>query len=77
MSQVPAPSLAQIKRWPPAVNVEDAARALGISRATAYLALAEGRFPVKTVIVGRRIKIVTADLLAHLSADSETAGAAS
>ena len=57
------PTLAQIRRWPPAVNVEDAATAVGCSRSSAYTAIASGTFPVKTITVGRRIRVLTADLI--------------
>ena len=56
-------TLAQIRRWPPTVPVEDAARALGTSRSTAYEAISSGTFPVQTIRVSRRIRVLTADLL--------------
>jgi hypothetical protein len=56
-------TLAQIKRWPPTVRVEDGARALGCSRSTAYAAIAAGEFPVATIRINRRLRVLTADLL--------------
>ena len=61
------PTLAQIRRWPASVNVEDAARALGISRASLYTAIAEDRSPVEVIIVGRRKKVLTHSLIAVLT----------
>jgi Helix-turn-helix domain len=56
-------TLAQIKRWPPTVPVEDGARALGVSRSAAYAAIAAGEFPVATIRVSRRLRVLTADLV--------------
>jgi hypothetical protein len=57
------PTLDEIRRWPAAVNVEDYARAMGISRAGAYESIRSGTCPVRTVKVGSRIKVVTASIL--------------
>lgn len=57
------PTLEEIRRWPAAVNVEDYAQALGISRAGAYESIRAGTCPVRTVKVGGRIKVVTASIL--------------
>jgi predicted DNA-binding transcriptional regulator AlpA len=67
------PTLAQIRRWPPTVNVEDAASAVGCSRSSAYAAIAAGTFPVKSITVGRRVRILTADLLRLLEGSKEPA----
>ena len=50
------------------VSVELAARALGISRASAYEAITGGTFPAQVIRVGRpgRLKVLTASLLAVL-----------
>jgi predicted DNA-binding transcriptional regulator AlpA len=69
-------TLAAIRSWPAAVNVEQAATAVGISRASAYQAIAEGTFPAKTVKVGRRIKVLTASLLEVLEGGGDRAASA-
>ena len=56
-------TLAQVRKWPPTVPVEDAARALGTSRSTAYAAIQSGTFPVATIRVSRRLRVLTADLV--------------
>lgn len=61
------PTLAQIRKWPASVNVETAALALGISRASLYTAIAEDRSPVEVIIVGRRKKILTHSLVSVLT----------
>jgi len=59
-------TLAQVRRWPPTVNVSDAARALGVSRSGLYVAISEGTCPVETIVVGRRVKILTHSLVTVL-----------
>ncbi len=49
--------------WPPTVDVGDGARALGFARSTSYEAIRNGTFPVKTITVGRGIRVLTADLI--------------
>lgn len=60
------PTLDQVRAWPPAINIETAAGALGISRATAYLYIKQNEFPIRTVKIGRRTKVITASLLEFL-----------
>jgi len=68
-----APTLAEIKTsWPPAVDVSTGAVALKVSRSAAYEAIRSGTFPVKTITVGRRIRVLTADLIRVL--ENGTAG---
>jgi predicted DNA-binding transcriptional regulator AlpA len=66
-------TLAAVRRWPPTVNVEDAAQALGVSRATLYAALARGERPVQVVTVSRRLKVITASLLEVLEGSADRA----
>lgn len=66
------PTMAEIRDWPPAVDVTQLALALGVSRSSAYESIREGRMPVKTITVGRRVKALTADLIRVL--ESGTAG---
>jgi hypothetical protein len=56
-------TLAELRQWPPAVNVEDAARALGISRATAYVALREGR--IGAGIAAQWVELRQQEIRAH------------
>jgi len=66
----PRPTLAEVRNWPPTVDVETAAAAIGVSRSTAYEAIRSGNFPVKVVIVGRRRLVITATLVALLEGDA-------
>ena len=70
MRKAAAVTIAELETWPPVVNVADAARALDVSRATAYAALAEGNLPVRTIRVGRRIKVVTSSIIDALSVNA-------
>lgn len=71
-----AATLREVRGWPAAVNVEDAARALGISRASAYEAIATDDFPAATVRVNRRLKVLTASLLEVLERGTSRAASA-
>jgi predicted DNA-binding transcriptional regulator AlpA len=55
--------LREVRSWPAAVDVADAARALGISRASAYQSISEGNFPVAVIKVNRRLRVITASLI--------------
>lgn len=57
------PTLEEVKAWPATVSVEEAAAALGISRAHAYDLIKNGDFPAKAFPVGRRIRVTTASIL--------------
>ena len=60
------PTLAEIKTWPPTVDIPTAALALGVSRSALYEAVRSGRCPVESITVGRRTRILTADLIRTL-----------
>lgn len=47
---------------PPTVDVETAARALGIGRTNAYALARGGQFPCEIIRAGRLMRVVTADL---------------
>ena len=68
------PTLADIRKWPATVSVADAARAIGCSRSHLYERVKRGDSPVKTIPVGTRHVVITADLIRLLS--GETGGAA-
>jgi hypothetical protein len=67
------PTLREIRKWPPTVAVETSAPPLGISRSGAYEAIRTGKFPVKTIRVGHRIRVLTADLIRVLEGDGDAA----
>lgn len=66
-------TLAEVRRWPPTVDVAQAAEALGVSRAGAYNALSEGRFPVATITVGHKIRVLTHSLISVLEGTDQQA----
>ena len=69
-------TLAEIRRWPAAVDVTQGAQAYGISRASAYQAIADGTFPAQVIRVNRRMKVITASIIASLEGDGDHAGVA-
>ncbi|MGI5286631.1 helix-turn-helix domain-containing protein [Nonomuraea polychroma] len=64
------PTLDEIRSWPPTVNAERAALALGVSRAYAYQCIKNGIFPARTVAVGKRIVVLTSSILAILEEEA-------
>jgi predicted DNA-binding transcriptional regulator AlpA len=60
------PTLDEIRSWPATVNVELAAKAIGVSRAHAYESIRLGTFPARVLRVGSRTKVVTSSILAVL-----------
>jgi hypothetical protein len=73
MAEQRRPTLAQVRRWPPTVNVETAASALGVSRAGLYEAIRDGMAPVEVITVSHRMKVLTASLLRVLEGRKEAA----
>ena len=73
MAEQRRPTLAQVRRWPPTVSVEQAAPALGMSRSALYDAIRNGTAPVEVVKVGHRMKILTHSLTAFLEGRKEAA----
>jgi predicted DNA-binding transcriptional regulator AlpA len=72
-----APTLAQVRKWPPTVSVTRAAAPLGVSRASAYTAIAEGTFPAQVITVSKRMKVLTSSLIRVLEGgDGRAAGPA-
>ena len=65
-TSTPRPTLAQVRRWAATTNVEQRAQALGVSRSALYQSIAEGPCPVQTIMVGKRIKILTNSLVSVL-----------
>lgn len=60
------PTLDEIRSWPPTVNPERAAEALGVSRAYAYELVKRGEFPAKVLSVGGKRRILTSSIIALL-----------
>jgi excisionase family DNA binding protein len=60
------PTLDQVRSWPPTVDVEEAATALGVSRGHLYAAIKRGECSVKTIKIGSRIRVLTISLVDHL-----------
>jgi predicted DNA-binding transcriptional regulator AlpA len=58
-----ARTLAALRRRPPTLDVTEAAGWLGVSRSSAYTAIANDTFPVAVVRVNRKLRVLTADLL--------------
>ncbi|WP_063804223.1 helix-turn-helix domain-containing protein [Streptomyces roseifaciens] len=57
-------------------SVEDASKALGISRAKGYDLVRQGEFPCRVTRIGRKTRVVTASLLRVLdSGEPEYGGA--
>ena len=69
-------TLREVRGWPAAVDVEDAARALGISRSSAYEAIANDEFPAATIRVNRRLRVLTHSLISVLKAGGSDGGQA-
>jgi predicted DNA-binding transcriptional regulator AlpA len=70
------PTLDEIRRWPATVGVEQGAAALGVSRAHAYESIKAGTFPARALVVGRRIRVTTASILAVLGDEPQSGAAA-
>ncbi|MGD3111465.1 helix-turn-helix domain-containing protein [Streptomyces sp. YGL11-2] len=49
--------------WNGTASVEDASRALGVSRAKGYDLIRRGEFPCRVLRIGRSTRVVTASLL--------------
>jgi len=69
-------TLAQVRKLPAAVDVSTAARAYGVSRASAYQAIADGTFPAQVIRVNRRLRVLTASIIATLEGSGDRAGVA-
>jgi hypothetical protein len=68
-------TLAEIRKWPPTCNIEDAARALGVSRSSLYMSVREGTAPVAIIRVRRRQKVLTSSLLELLEGGRQAVSA--
>ncbi|MET8947427.1 DNA-binding protein [Streptomyces sp. NPDC004542] len=70
MKKPSQPTLAEVRKWPATVSVTEAARAIGCSRAHLYERVKRGDSPVKTIPLGTRHVVITADLVRLLSGET-------
>ncbi|MFI6767269.1 DNA-binding protein [Streptomyces sp. NPDC050355] len=68
------PTLADIRRWPATVPIPQAAAAIGCSPSHLRERIKRGESPVKTIPLGTRYVVITADLVRLLSGDSTSDG---
>ncbi|MGW2307786.1 helix-turn-helix transcriptional regulator [Actinomadura luteofluorescens] len=61
---------AELAELPTVVDINTAARALGLSRTYAYQLAKQNQFPCKILRIGTRYRVPTAALQALLSSDS-------
>ncbi|MEV1054630.1 DNA-binding protein [Streptomyces sp. NPDC049887] len=73
MTKPSQPTLADVRKWPATVSVTEAARAIGCSRSHLYDRVKRGESPVKTIPVGARHVVITADLVRLLSGETREA----
>lgn len=59
-------TLDEVREWPATVSVDEAVRALGVSRSHGYHLAQTGEFPCKILKLGDRVRVVTASLIAAL-----------
>lgn len=57
------PTIDDIRTWPATVDVATASRAIGISRSYGYELAKRGEFPVRSLTVGGKTRVLTADLM--------------
>ncbi|MCX4558110.1 helix-turn-helix transcriptional regulator [Streptomyces phaeochromogenes] len=62
-------TLDEVRAWPALVSLTQAARALNISRTTAFTLAAKGQFPVPLERALGQQRVRTADLIRYLEAD--------
>ncbi|GAQ69687.1 hypothetical protein T45_01418 [Streptomyces turgidiscabies] len=63
------PTLDDVRGWPATVSVHDGARAVGCSPSHLYGLIKRGESPVKTLSLGNRQLIITADLVRLLAGE--------
>lgn len=63
-----APTLREIRSWPPTCDPAQAGLALGVGRSTVYESLRRGDFPGRAIRVGGRWRVITASLVELLEA---------
>lgn len=63
MTKLARPTLADVRKWPATVPVSQAATAIGCSKSHLSDRIKRGESPVKTIPVGTRHVVITADLI--------------
>jgi len=63
------PTLADVRQWPATVSVAQAAAAIGCSKSHLHDRIKRGDCPVKTIALGARHVVITADLVRLLSGE--------
>ena len=65
-------TIAEVQALPAVVPLLIAARALGLSRNTAYRLVSRGEFPCRVIRVGDTYRVPTVELLVLIGADRAT-----
>lgn len=63
------PTLAEIRKWFTTISVPQAAAAIGCSKSHLHERIKRGDCPVKTIPLGARHVVITADLVRLLSGE--------
>jgi predicted DNA-binding transcriptional regulator AlpA len=63
----PAPTLREAQNLPATLSLIEAGRWLGIGRTSTYQMIKDGCFPIRTLRLGRQLRIATCDLLDYLN----------
>ncbi|GAA3256038.1 DNA-binding protein [Streptomyces lavendulae] len=63
------PTLAEVRKWPATVSVPQAALAIGCSKSHLHDRIKRGSSPVRTIPLGARHVVITADLVRLLSGE--------
>ncbi|MFC4611164.1 DNA-binding protein [Streptomyces maoxianensis] len=73
MTKPSQPTLADVRKWPATVSVALAASAIGCSKSHLHDRIKRGDCPVKTIPLGARHVVITADLVRVLSGEAAEA----
>ena len=73
MTKPSQPTLAEVRKWPATVSVAQAATAIGCGKSHLHDRIKRGDCPVKTIPLGSRVVVITADLVRLLSGEVQGA----
>lgn len=62
-----APALHEAQNLPATLSLVEAGHWLGVGRTSTYQMLKDGRFPIRTLRLGRQLRVATCDLLDYLN----------
>jgi predicted DNA-binding transcriptional regulator AlpA len=62
-----APTLHEAQNLPATLSLIEAGRWLGIGRTSTYQMIKDGCFPIRTLRLGRQLRVATCDLLDYLN----------